>query len=63
MFAAASVGILIARDTRLPNGETLTWTTKIKTVLPDWTMMDKEVEENTDIEDALGKYWTHLPVG
>lgn len=55
VFAAASVGLLIDRKTTLPNGQLLTWRTRIKDVLPEWKVMDEVTEANADIEDVLGE--------
>jgi hypothetical protein len=56
------VGLLIDRKTTLPNGQLLTWRTRIKDVLPEWKVKDEVTEANADIEDVLGEAHYH-PIG
>ncbi len=49
------MGLLIDSNTKTPDGEELRWDTRVKDVLPDWQLMDKNTEANATIEDLLGE--------
>lgn len=53
VLVALSLGLLIERETKLSNGEKLSWNTKINDVLPEWKLMDGYATEHADIEDLL----------
>ncbi|KAL1406255.1 hypothetical protein Q8F55_007950 [Vanrija albida] len=50
---ALCVGLLIERGVRLPSGEKLDWSTKIKDILPEWRLQDTYASEHADITDLL----------
>jgi hypothetical protein len=49
------VGLLIENHTRLPNGELLAWSTKVRDVLPEWQLMDGYASEHVDVVDLLSE--------
>ncbi|WVQ81101.1 hypothetical protein IAT38_003223 [Cryptococcus sp. DSM 104549] len=53
LFTALAVGLLIYNDTKLLNGETLTWQSKMKDVLPEWGLMDEYASDHVDLLDVL----------
>ncbi|WVQ78589.1 hypothetical protein IAT38_000675 [Cryptococcus sp. DSM 104549] len=53
LFTALAVGLLIYNETALPNGELLSYTTKLKDVLPNWGLMDDYSSDHADILDLL----------
>ncbi len=55
------MGLLIEDGTKLPNGDKLDWSTKIKDVLPEWKLQDQYASDDVDIWD-LTVHWTGLPV-
>lgn len=47
--------MLIAKGTRLPNGEPLTWTTKVKHALgDDWVVPDEWATNHAELNDLAG---------
>ncbi|WWC93440.1 hypothetical protein V866_000274 [Kwoniella sp. B9012] len=53
LFVAISIGILIHKNTTLPDGNTLGWNTKMIDVLTGWGLVDKEAEREATIHDLL----------
>ncbi|WWC92592.1 uncharacterized protein L201_007551 [Kwoniella dendrophila CBS 6074] len=52
-FAAVSIGLLIANNTKLSNGQLLSLTTKVKDILPEFGLMDGYAGENADLVDLM----------
>ncbi|WVQ66243.1 uncharacterized protein L199_004422 [Kwoniella botswanensis] len=52
-FAAVAVALLIENGTTLPDGQPLTYTTKIKDVIPEFGLLDEYAGQNADIVDLL----------
>ncbi|KAJ7209185.1 beta-lactamase/transpeptidase-like protein [Mycena pura] len=54
LFLSMSVGLLIKNDSlAAARGEPLRWDTKIKTVLPEWGLMDESMQNGVTIQDML----------
>ncbi|KAJ7155755.1 beta-lactamase/transpeptidase-like protein [Mycena filopes] len=54
LFLSLSVGLLIKNESlAAARGENLRWDTKIKTLLPEWGLMDEEMENGVMIQDML----------
>jgi CubicO group peptidase (beta-lactamase class C family) len=54
LFLAMGVGLLIKNESLAEvRGERLRWDTKITTLLPEWGLMDKEMEKGVTIQDML----------
>ncbi|WVQ81202.1 hypothetical protein IAT38_003324 [Cryptococcus sp. DSM 104549] len=53
LFTVTAVGLLIHNNTKLPNGETLGWSTKIKDILPEWKLMDEYASNQVDLIDLM----------
>ena len=62
LFAAVSIGLLINNDTRLENGDKLEYSTKIKDILPNWTMVDSYMTDHLDVLDLLCMSYTPFKV-
>ncbi|KAJ7153968.1 beta-lactamase/transpeptidase-like protein [Mycena crocata] len=61
LFLSISVGLLIKNESlAAARGEKLRWDTKIKTVLPEWGLMDEEMQNGVMIQDMLS-HRTGLP--
>jgi hypothetical protein len=56
LFAALSIGLLIENETVLENGDRLEYSTKIKSILPDWRMLDPYMQDHLDVLDLLGMF-------
>jgi CubicO group peptidase (beta-lactamase class C family) len=59
-FAATALGLLIddfkhgRNVTALPAGlDELTWSSKLKSVLPDWSAADQDIYQHLTLRDAL----------
>nr|XP_019043748.1 hypothetical protein I302_08329 [Kwoniella bestiolae CBS 10118]OCF22678.1 hypothetical protein I302_08329 [Kwoniella bestiolae CBS 10118] len=52
-FAAVAVALLIENGTVLPNGEPLTYTTKVKDILPEFGLLDEYAGQNAELVDLL----------
>lgn len=50
-----AVGLLIKRQTPLSNGLRLDWSTKIKDIIPEWRLMDRDATENANLIDLLSE--------
>ncbi|KAF7312965.1 F-box domain-containing protein [Mycena kentingensis (nom. inval.)] len=50
LFLAAGVGLLTHNTSLVPR---LRWDTKIREVLPEWGLMDEEMERGTTVQDML----------
>ncbi|KAJ7704705.1 beta-lactamase/transpeptidase-like protein [Mycena metata] len=54
LFLSLSVGLLIKNESlAAARGEQLRWDTKIKNVLPEWALMDEEMQNGVMIQDML----------
>ncbi|KAJ7870424.1 beta-lactamase/transpeptidase-like protein [Mycena leptocephala] len=54
LFLSISVGLLIKNDSlAAARGEKLRWDTKIKDVIPEWGLMDDEMQNGVMIQDML----------
>ncbi|KAJ6575598.1 beta-lactamase/transpeptidase-like protein [Mycena vulgaris] len=54
LFLSMSVGLLIKNESlAAARGEKLRWDTKIKTVLPEWGLMDEDMQNGVMIQDML----------
>ncbi|WVQ85963.1 hypothetical protein IAT38_008131 [Cryptococcus sp. DSM 104549] len=53
LFTALAVGLLVYNETKLLNGETLTWHTKMKDILPEWGLMDEYASDHVDLLDVM----------
>ncbi|KAJ7153963.1 beta-lactamase/transpeptidase-like protein [Mycena crocata] len=61
LFLSMSVGLLIKNESlAAARGEKLRWDTKIKTVIPEWGLMDEEMQNGVMIQDMLS-HRTGLP--
>ncbi|KAJ7654078.1 beta-lactamase/transpeptidase-like protein [Mycena polygramma] len=61
LFLSISVGLLIKNESLAASrGEKLRWDTKIKSVIPEWGLMDEEMENGVMIQDMLS-HRTGLP--
>ncbi|KAJ7615898.1 beta-lactamase/transpeptidase-like protein [Roridomyces roridus] len=61
LFLAASVGLLIKNASLAGDrGAALRWDTKIAKVLPEWSLMDQEMQDGVMIQDMLS-HRTGLP--
>jgi CubicO group peptidase (beta-lactamase class C family) len=64
LFTAISIGLLINNDTKLPNGNTLGWDTKIADILPKdmWKLPDEYASAHVDIVDLMCEWILALPL-
>jgi CubicO group peptidase (beta-lactamase class C family) len=56
LFLAMRVGLLIKSESESlagVRGERLRWDTKLMSLLPEWGLMDKEMEKGVTIQDML----------
>ncbi|KAJ7624741.1 beta-lactamase/transpeptidase-like protein [Roridomyces roridus] len=54
LFLAMGVGLLISNDSlAAQRGRALRWDTRIGSVLPEWELMDEEMERGVTIQDML----------
>ncbi|KAJ7839007.1 beta-lactamase/transpeptidase-like protein, partial [Mycena olivaceomarginata] len=61
LFLSMGVGLLIKNESLARwRGETLRWDTKIATLLPEWGLMDEEMQNGVTIHDMLS-HRTGLP--
>jgi CubicO group peptidase (beta-lactamase class C family) len=61
LFLSISVGLLIKNESlAAARGEKLRWDTKIKDVIPEWGLMDDEMQNGVMIQDILS-HRTGLP--
>lgn len=61
LFLSMGVGLLIKNESLARRrGETLRWDTKIATLLPEWGLMDEEMQNGVTIQDMLS-HRTGLP--
>ncbi|KAJ7754376.1 beta-lactamase/transpeptidase-like protein [Mycena maculata] len=61
LFLSMSVGLLIKNESLAEaRGEKLRWDTKIKDVLPEWGLMDEDIQNGVMIQDMLS-HRTGLP--
>ncbi|KAF7343155.1 F-box domain-containing protein [Mycena venus] len=61
LFLSISVGLLIKNESlAAARGEKLRWDTKIKDVLPEWGLMDEDMQNGVMIQDMLS-HRTGLP--
>ncbi|KAJ6587916.1 beta-lactamase/transpeptidase-like protein [Mycena capillaripes] len=61
LFLSISVGLLIKNESlAAARGEKLRWDTKIKNVIPEWGLMDEDMQNGVTIQDALS-HRTGLP--
>jgi CubicO group peptidase (beta-lactamase class C family) len=51
LFTALAIGLLVQNGTKLSNGAELSWSSKLKDVLPEWALMDEYASEHVDITD------------
>jgi len=52
-FTALSVGMLIRDGVTLPNGTPLGWNSKMKDILPGWSVQDKYAQDHLELADLL----------
>ncbi|KAJ7349818.1 beta-lactamase/transpeptidase-like protein [Mycena albidolilacea] len=61
LFLSISVGLLIKNESLAAvRGQELRWDTKIKTVLPEWALLDEDMQNGVMIQDMLS-HRTGLP--
>ncbi|KAJ7141548.1 beta-lactamase/transpeptidase-like protein [Mycena filopes] len=61
LFLSMAVGLLIKNESlAVQRGEKLRWDTRIATLLPEWGLMDPEMEKGVTIQDMLS-HRTGLP--
>jgi CubicO group peptidase (beta-lactamase class C family) len=61
LFLSISVGLLIKNESlAAARGQKLRWDTKIKTVLPEWGLLDEDMQNGVMIQDMLS-HRTGLP--
>ncbi|KAJ7461119.1 beta-lactamase/transpeptidase-like protein [Mycena latifolia] len=54
LFLSTSVGLLIKNESlAAARGEKLRWDTKIRTVIPEWGLMDEDMQNAVTIQDML----------
>lgn len=54
LFLALSVGLLIANETLAKErGESITWSTKARHLIPEWELMEKDMDRGVSIQDML----------
>jgi len=54
LFLSFSVGLLISNRTLAhERGKNITWTTKIRDLIPEWGLMDEEMERGVTLQDML----------
>ncbi|KAJ6623649.1 beta-lactamase/transpeptidase-like protein [Mycena sp. CBHHK59/15] len=54
LFLAMAVGLLIKNESLTQNrGSALRWDTKIKTLLPEWGLLDEDMQNGVTIQDML----------
>ncbi|KAJ7144729.1 beta-lactamase/transpeptidase-like protein, partial [Mycena crocata] len=54
LFLSMGVGLLVKNETLAEErGETLRWDTKIASLLPEWGLMDEEMQNGVTIQDML----------
>ncbi|KAK7442199.1 hypothetical protein VKT23_016171 [Stygiomarasmius scandens] len=61
LFLSLSVGLLISNETLAKErGKTISWLTKAKDLIPEWELMDEDMERIVNIQDMLS-HRTGLP--
>jgi len=61
LFLSLSVGLLISNETLAKErGKTISWLTKAKDLIPEWVLMDEDMERIVNIQDMLS-HRTGLP--
>ena len=54
LFLAMSVGLLISNKTLTQErGEEIKWSTKIRDLIPEWGLMDEEMDRGVSLQDML----------
>lgn len=54
LFLALSVGLLIANETLAKErGEPIKWSTKVRHLIPEWGLMDEDMDRGVSIQDML----------
>ena len=54
LFLAMSVGLLISNKTLAEErGEEIKWSTKIRDLIPEWGLMDEEMDQGVSLQDML----------
>lgn len=54
LFLAVSVGLLISNKTLAQErGQELKWSTKVRDVIPEWRLMDEDMDRGTTFQDML----------
>ena len=54
LFLAMSVGLLISNKTLAEErGEEIKWSTKIRNLIPEWGLMDEEMDRGVSLQDML----------
>ena len=54
LFLAMSVGLLISNKTLAEErGEEIKWSTKIRDLIPEWGLMDEEMDRGVSLQDML----------
>ena len=54
LFLAISVGLLISNKTLAEvRGEEIKWSTKIRDLIPEWGLMDEEMDRGVSLQDML----------
>lgn len=55
LFTYLAVGNMILNGTILPNGEPLSFETKVKDILPTWELMDPYASDHVNVQDLLSE--------
>lgn len=54
LFLALSVGLIMANDSlQEARGEKIDWDTKVKKLIPEWGLMDEDMDRGVNIQDML----------
>ena len=54
LFLAMSVGLLVSNKTLAEErGEDIKWSTKIRDLIPEWGLMDEEMDRGVSLQDML----------
>ena len=55
LFTIVALGMLIENGTSLPDGQLLTWDTKVKSILPEWELVDPYASAHVDLVDLASE--------
>ena len=61
LFLAMSVGLFISNETLAEErGEEIKWSTKIRDLIPEWGLIDEEMDRGVSLQDMLS-HRTSMP--